>query len=181
MVCVSFYLICIVELFVSSVICRFQGLSYLHVPDCVRVFFYYLPKFSIFASMFVWWFVCLSVCLSVRNFFETGHSFLYIFTKLDSSMHLCRLTKPIVFLGQKSNNWVTRSKVGQIGQSAITPPVFKLERRSNAQNVGNWTGYLDDIPNFRWHLWRKRTHGPQIFVGFENFQNFVIFNIASIW
>ena len=45
-----------------------------------------------------------SVCLSVRNFFETGHSFLYIFTKLDPSMHLCRLTMPIVFLGQRSNN-----------------------------------------------------------------------------
>ena len=30
MVCVSFYVICIVELLVSSVICRFQGLSYLH-------------------------------------------------------------------------------------------------------------------------------------------------------
>ena len=25
--------------------------------------------------------------------------------------------------------------------------------RSKAQNVGFWTGYLDDIPNFRWHLW----------------------------
>ena len=31
MVCVSFYVICIVELLVSSVICRFQGLSYSHV------------------------------------------------------------------------------------------------------------------------------------------------------
>ena len=35
MVCVSFCVICIVELLVSSVICRFQGLSYLHVPDCI--------------------------------------------------------------------------------------------------------------------------------------------------
>ena len=42
MVCVSFYFICIVELLVSSVICRFQGLSYLHVPDCIRVFFYFV-------------------------------------------------------------------------------------------------------------------------------------------
>ena len=42
MVCVSFYVICIVELLVSSVICRFQGLSYLHVPDCIRVFFYFV-------------------------------------------------------------------------------------------------------------------------------------------
>ena len=66
--------------------------------------YFYLPKFLILASMFVWRFVCLSVCLSVRNFFETGHSFLYIFTKLDPSEHLCRLTMPIVFLGQMSNN-----------------------------------------------------------------------------
>ena len=39
MVCVSFCVICIFELLVSSVICRFQGLSYLHMPDCIRVFF----------------------------------------------------------------------------------------------------------------------------------------------
>ena len=30
-----FYVICVVELLVSSVICRLQGLSYLHVPDCI--------------------------------------------------------------------------------------------------------------------------------------------------
>ena len=39
MVCVSFYVICIVELLVSSVICRFQGLSYSHVPDCIEFSF----------------------------------------------------------------------------------------------------------------------------------------------
>ena len=32
-----FYVICIVELLVSSVICRFQGLSY--VPDCIRIMY----------------------------------------------------------------------------------------------------------------------------------------------
>ena len=41
MVCVSFCVICTVELLVSSVICRFQGLSYLHMPDCIWVFFYF--------------------------------------------------------------------------------------------------------------------------------------------
>ena len=30
-----FHVICVVELLVSSVICRLQGLSYLHVPDCI--------------------------------------------------------------------------------------------------------------------------------------------------
>ena len=47
---------------------------------------------------------CLSVCLFVRNFFDTGHSFWYIFTKLDPSMYLCHVTMPIVLLGQRSNN-----------------------------------------------------------------------------
>ena len=39
MVCVSFYVICIVELLVSTVICRFQGLSYSHVPECIEFSF----------------------------------------------------------------------------------------------------------------------------------------------
>ena len=39
MVCVSFYVICIVEGLVSSVICRFQGLSYSHVPECIEFSF----------------------------------------------------------------------------------------------------------------------------------------------
>ena len=39
MVCVSFHIICIVELLVSSVICRLQGLSYSHVPECIEVSF----------------------------------------------------------------------------------------------------------------------------------------------
>ena len=51
MVCVSFYVICIVELLVSSVICRFQGLSYLHVPDCIQGFFYFVNS-SHYSSYF---------------------------------------------------------------------------------------------------------------------------------
>ena len=51
MVCVSFYVICIVKLLVSSVICRFQGLSYLHVPDYIRVFFYFVNS-SHYSSYF---------------------------------------------------------------------------------------------------------------------------------
>ena len=39
MVCVSFYVICIIERLVSSVICRFQGLSYSHVPECIEFSF----------------------------------------------------------------------------------------------------------------------------------------------
>ena len=51
MVYVSFCVICIVERLVSSVICRFQGLSYLHVPDCIRVFFYFVNS-SHYSSYF---------------------------------------------------------------------------------------------------------------------------------
>ena len=39
MVCVSFCVICIAERLVSSVICRFQGLSYSHVPECIEFSF----------------------------------------------------------------------------------------------------------------------------------------------
>ena len=39
MVCVLFYVICIVELLVSSVICRLQGLSYSHGPECIEFSF----------------------------------------------------------------------------------------------------------------------------------------------
>ena len=48
MVCVSFYVICIVERLVSSVICRFQGLSYSHVPECIEfslIFYLYIIIF----------------------------------------------------------------------------------------------------------------------------------------
>ena len=48
-------------------------------------------------------FVCVFVYLSVRNFFDTGHSFQYIVTKLGPSMYLCHVTMPIVFLGQRLN------------------------------------------------------------------------------
>ena len=39
MVCVSFCVICIAERLVSSVICRFQGLSYSHMPECIEFSF----------------------------------------------------------------------------------------------------------------------------------------------
>ena len=48
MVCVSFYVICIVEILVSSVICRFQGLSYSHVPECLEFSFFFCLFIIIF-------------------------------------------------------------------------------------------------------------------------------------
>ena len=62
-----------------------------------------LAKISLKFCKYVRLTVCLFVCLFVRKFFDTGHSFSYIFTKLDPSMYLFHVTKPIVFLGQRSN------------------------------------------------------------------------------
>ena len=64
-------------------------------------------------------------------------------------MHLGSVQKPIVFLGQRSNNEVTRLKSASNFESAITPSIFELERRSKAPDVGNWTGYLDNLTNLR--------------------------------
>ena len=50
--------------------------------------YYYLPKFSIFASMFVWRFVCLFVCLSVCNIHDTGRTVQAMNTKLGTYMYL---------------------------------------------------------------------------------------------
>ena len=48
----------------------------------------YLPKFSILASMFVWRFVCLSVCLFVGLSYDTGRNVRAIKTKLGTYMYL---------------------------------------------------------------------------------------------
>ena len=42
MVCVLFYVIGIVELLVSSAICRLQGLSYSHGPECIVSFILFI-------------------------------------------------------------------------------------------------------------------------------------------
>ena len=51
-----FCVICVVELLVFSVTCRLQGLSYLHVPDCIWVFFYLFIHHSI---IFLFWIMYL--------------------------------------------------------------------------------------------------------------------------
>ena len=148
----------------------------------VRLTVCYLPKFSILASMFVWRFVCLSVCLSVClfvcNIHDTGRTVQAINTKLGTYIYLGSGYGCIVFGVYDVIDDVIRSKNRSNFKIAITPSIFELELRSKAQNVGYWTGYLGDIPNFRWHLWRKSSPRPQIFVSFKNF---VIFNIAWIW
>ena len=134
----------------------------------------YLPKFSILASMFV----CLFVCLFVGARRDTGRIVWAINTKLGINMeHTCEKVC-ILFGVDDITDDVTRSKSRSNLKIVITQSIFELELRSKAQNVGYCTGYLDDIPNFRWHLWRKSSPRPQIFVSFENV---AIFNIACIW
>ena len=40
---------------------------------------------------------------------------------------------------------IIKFKSRSIFWTAVTLLIFKLERRTNAQNVVNWTGYLDVI------------------------------------
>ena len=41
---------------------------------------------------------------------------------------------------------------------AIPPLIFELERRPKAQTVGNWTGYLVVLLNFRLDFLLKKAH-----------------------
>ena len=99
--------------------------------------------------------VCLSVCLFVCNIHDTGRTVQAINTKLGTYMYLGSGYGCIVFGVYDVIDDVIRSKNRSNFKIAITPSIFELELRSKAQNVGYWTGYLGDIPNFRWHLWRK--------------------------
>ena len=128
----------------------------------------YLPKFSILASMFV----CLFVCLFVGARRDTGRIVWAINTKLGINMeHTCEKVC-ILFGVDDITDDVTRSKSRSNLKIVITQSIFELELRSKAQNVGYCTGYLDDIPNFRWHLWRKSSPRPQIFGQFWKCRNF---------
>ena len=47
---------------------------------------------------------------------------------------------------------VTMSQSRSNFEIDIYPSIFELERRSNAQNVGNANGYISGIFNFRYNL-----------------------------
>ena len=76
----------------------------------------------------------------------------------------------IVFVGHRSNNQVTRSKSRSNFEIAITPSIFKLERRAKFQNIGNDMAYLGVGLNFRYNFRFKRSPGPQNGGHFENFE-----------
>ena len=57
----------------------------------------------------------------------------------------------------------------------ITPSIFKLERRSKAQNVGNGMAYLEVRLNSRCDFWYKSSLWPQ---NGGHFEIFLIIQIA---
>ena len=62
---------------------------------------------------------------------------------------------PVVFLGQASHNWVTRLKSRSNFETAITPSILELERRTKCQNVDYSMAYLDVGLNFRYNFRSK--------------------------
>ena len=57
---------------------------------------------------------------------------------------------------------------------AITPQIFKLERRTKSQNVGNNMAYLGVGLNIRYNFRFKNAPEPQKGGNFENFEIFEI-------
>ena len=117
-------------------------------------------RYVITCQNFQFWQVCssdgLSVCLSVRLFVcLSGLRLLAGYRSHHLTNHHQTWPKcvswsslePLYYLGQRSNNWVTRSKSRSIFKITITLLIFKLQRRSKAQNVGNALGYQFSIPN----------------------------------
>ena len=114
MVCVSFCVICIVELLVSGVICRFQGLSYLHMPDCIQVFFYFVNS-SHYSSYSDFCTKCKFWTLTINNFFCFDHILFemkllnYLFCDMFGSVLECYELTPISWLSTPGNHaWLNR-------------------------------------------------------------------------
>ena len=59
---------------------------------------------------------------------------------------------------------------------AITPLIFKLERRTKSQNVGNGRAYLGVLLKFRYNFRFNNAPEPQ---NGDHFENFEIFEIGS--
>ena len=74
-----------------------------------------------------------------------------------------------------------RSKSRLNFEIPITPLIFELEHRSEAQNVGNLTGYRLVTLNFRFDFRFKKLSGPQNGGHLENFEIFEIeFILTSV-
>ena len=132
--------------------CQFQPCSI--ISDKIRYPsnpLYYLPKSTIFASMFVCRFVCVCVCLSVCKIRDTGHSFHRIITKLGGHIVLGPVTMCIVLLRSRSNNQVTGSKTRSIFKIPISPLILQLQQRNKYWHVACIQGYPTVPLEFRFH------------------------------
>ena len=121
---------------------------------------------------------CLFMCLFVCLWCDNSRMLQHIITKLDPDRDCVSLQKLIIFLGQRSNNKITRLKSRSNFLIAITLLILELEGGSKAPIVGNAFGYWGNLLNFRWHFPWKSCLGPQYLIKFENFE---FFNIALVW
>ena len=100
--------------------------------------------------VFVTLFVSLSRCLSGRFNYEglVPHKQYFAGTLLGMSSCASYVSRTHDVIDD-----VTRSQSRSNFESAISPSNFELERRSNAQYVGNAHGYLSGLFNFRYNFW----------------------------
>ena len=99
--------------------------------------------------VFVTLFVSLSRCLSGRFNYEglVPHKQYFAGTLLGMSSCASYVSRTHDVIDD-----VTRSQSRSNVESDISPSIFKLEHRSQAQNVGNAHGYLPGLFNFRYNF-----------------------------
>ena len=93
--------------------------------------------------------LCLSRCLSGRFNYERREPHKQYFASTLSGMFSCA---SYVSRTHDVIDNVTRSQSRSNFEIDISPPIFELERRSKAQNVGNGHGYLSSMFNFRYNF-----------------------------
>ena len=89
--------------------------------------------------------VCLSVCLLVCYRRYTGRTVWAINTKLGTNMEPVCGMSCILFGVDDITDDVIRSKSRSKFEIVITSLIFKLERRSKAQNVGHALGFFYNV------------------------------------
>ena len=130
----------------------------LAIYQCLRVFqLTFVKILACLQSPIAFSFVCLSVCLSVCNVNDTGRAVRAINTKLGTHMCLGSGYMCILFGVDGIIDDVIRSKYRSKFETAITPSIFELERRTKYQNVGNGMTYLGVGLNFRYNF-RFKAH-----------------------
>ena len=133
--------------------------------------FHYLPKSSIFASMFVYGKLCLFVCLFVCLWRDSGRNFHPIITKLHNNIATMCRQKCIVFGDPRSQVKVTVTSNILFTKSPVTQWVFKLETSNKYQNVAPYLGYLN-IQTTWWRHFRFKSSYPVVFFLKNRFLHF---------